>query len=103
MGWLKCSDVPGGHQACGLLRNVSGRELPSCGNTTTPHPAGDPKGPPNPASSSLAPTDVDADWMNLCIEKWVILHIPRKLFLTYTSGNTKHNGAITNSSVGDRA
>ncbi len=27
------------------------------GNTTTPHPAGDHKGPPNPTSSSLAPTD----------------------------------------------
>src|SRR5947207_14632096 len=26
-------------------------------NTTTPHPAGDHKGPPNPTSSSLAPTD----------------------------------------------
>src|SRR5205085_10427880 len=24
-----------------------------------PHPAGDPKGPPSPASASLAPTDVD--------------------------------------------
>src|SRR5438132_9652903 len=31
--------------------------LTSCGNTTTPHPAGDHKGPPNPASSALAPTD----------------------------------------------
>ena len=29
------------------------------GNTTTPHPAGDPKGPPNPTSAALAPTDVD--------------------------------------------
>ena len=56
-----------------------------------------------PCKSALAPTDVDADWMNLFIEKWVILHIPRKLFLTYTSENTEHNGAITNSSVGDRA
>ena len=28
------------------------------GNAITPHPAGDLKGPPNPSSSSLAPTDV---------------------------------------------
>src|SRR5438094_125021 len=27
------------------------------GNTTPPHPAGDHKGPPNPTSSALAPTD----------------------------------------------
>src|SRR5437879_1652982 len=26
-------------------------------NTTPPHPAGDPKGPPNPSSSALAPTE----------------------------------------------
>src|SRR2546423_271306 len=31
--------------------------LTSCENTITPHPAGDHKGPPNPSSSSLAPTD----------------------------------------------
>ena len=31
--------------------------LISWGNTTPPHPAGDPKGPPNPSSSTLAPTD----------------------------------------------
>src|SRR6266566_2419916 len=33
--------------------------LPSWGNTITTHPAGDHKGPPNPSSSTLAPTDVD--------------------------------------------
>jgi len=32
-------------------------------NTTTPHPAGDHKGPPNPTSSSLAPTDRSASWL----------------------------------------
>ena len=26
MGQSKCSDAPGGHQACGVLRNASGRE-----------------------------------------------------------------------------
>src|SRR6266702_188620 len=31
--------------------------LTSCGDMTPPHPAGDPKGPPNPSSSTLAPTD----------------------------------------------
>src|SRR2546421_830852 len=32
-------------------------------NTTTPHPAGDHKGPPNPTSSSLAPTDRPAPYL----------------------------------------
>src|SRR5437588_11911625 len=32
--------------------------LTSWGNMTTPHPAGDHKGPPSPSSSALAPTDV---------------------------------------------
>src|SRR5947209_20482633 len=31
--------------------------LTFCGVMTPPHPAGDPKGPPFPASSTLAPTD----------------------------------------------
>ncbi len=31
--------------------------LQSWRNTITPHPAGDHKGPPNPSSSALAPTD----------------------------------------------
>ncbi len=31
--------------------------LTSWANTTTPRPAGDHKGPPNPSSSALAPTD----------------------------------------------
>src|SRR5207302_5107417 len=31
--------------------------LTSWGNMTTPHPAGDHKGPPSPTSSTLAPTD----------------------------------------------
>src|SRR3989440_9968973 len=33
--------------------------LQSCGNTITPHPAGDHKGPPRLTSAALAPTDVD--------------------------------------------
>src|SRR6266566_4428850 len=57
--------------------------LPSWGNTTTPHPAGDPKGPPNPTSSSLAPHIISGraerlsrasdlqdwwkQWENLCV------------------------------------
>ncbi len=29
-GWLRWSDAPGGHQACGSLRKVSGREVTTC-------------------------------------------------------------------------
>src|SRR5437763_3938766 len=51
----------GGGRGCGVGTLASPAYLfillTSCGNTTPPHPAGDHKGPPNPASSSLAPTD----------------------------------------------
>src|SRR2546421_2302694 len=33
------------------------------GTRPPPHPAGDHKGPPNPTSSSLAPTDRSASWL----------------------------------------
>src|SRR5438270_1929251 len=44
-----------GWDAC--VARVLFLSLPCWTNTITPHPAGDPKGPPNPTSSSLAPTN----------------------------------------------
>src|SRR6266699_515959 len=55
--------------------------LTSCGNTTTPHPAGDHKGPPNPASSALAPTD----HLVLCLVSQLrLMHIGEHLWSPLT-------------------
>ena len=37
--------------------------LPAWRNTITPHPAGDHEGPPNPTSTTLAPTNRPASYL----------------------------------------
>ncbi len=51
-----------GERGCVGLGGLYGRPRPVLlarilENTITPHPAGDHKGPPNPTSSTLAPTE----------------------------------------------
>src|SRR5436309_11941546 len=67
----------GSGRGCGVGTLESPASLESCGNTTTPHPAGDHKGPPNHTSSSLAPTDRPASCL-ICRLRLVSLGRPSR-------------------------
>ena len=63
-------------------------------DTNTPHPAGDHKGPPNPSSSTLAPTDRPASCLTSQLRLMPIGRPSRSPWLSFTDPALTDGGLL---------